>query len=197
MTVRIRPLEADDADACDAIVASLPYHFGDEQGRRDCAAAVRSERGLVAVDREDVVGFLTVRAHYQDAAEVTWMAVRADRRRRGAGRALLDRLSSDTLAGGRHLLLVLTVSPSDGPDEIPDGYQATRAFYEANGFVLARDLAGYWGDADTPVLMIRVLEAAHPADRSPTSEPKDGRRMDVSSPESGYPRAAEEGDGAR
>ena len=50
----------------------------------------------------------------------------------------------------------LTVSPSDGPDEIPDGYQATRAFYEANGFVLARDLAGYW-ESDIPVLMVRAL----------------------------------------
>ena len=72
-------------------------------------------------------------------------------------RARLDRLVADTLAAGRHVLLVLTVSPSDGPDEIPDGYQATRAFYEANGFVLARDFAGYW-ESDTPVLMIRMLD---------------------------------------
>jgi len=48
MTVTIRPLEAADAEACDAIVASLPYHFGLEEGRRECAAAVRSQRGLVA-----------------------------------------------------------------------------------------------------------------------------------------------------
>ena len=84
------------------------------------------------------------------------MAVRADQRRKGVGRMLLDRLAADTLAAGRQVLLVLTVSPSDGPDEIPDGYQATRAFYEANGFVLARDFAGYW-ESDTPVLMVRVL----------------------------------------
>jgi ribosomal protein S18 acetylase RimI-like enzyme len=84
------------------------------------------------------------------------MAVRADQRRKGVGRMLLDRLAADTLAAGRHVLLVLTVSPSDGPDEIPDGYQATRAFYVANGFVLARDFAGYW-ESDTPVLMVRAL----------------------------------------
>jgi hypothetical protein len=63
---------------------------------------------------------------------------------------------TEARAEGRHFLLVLTVSPSDGPDEIPDGYQATRLFYEANSFVLARDFPGYW-TSDTPVLMVRPL----------------------------------------
>ena len=156
MTVAVRPLAATDGEACDAIVASLPYHFGDEQGQRDCAAAVRSQRGLVAADDREVVGFLTWEPRFEDAAEVTWMAVHADRRRAGVGRMLMDRFVADSLEAGRRFLLVLTVSPSDGPDTIPDGYQATRAFYEANGFVLAREFAGYW-DSDTPVLLIRVL----------------------------------------
>ena len=76
---------------------------------------------------------------------------------RGVGRALMDRLSSDLRAEGRRLLLVLTVSPNDPPDDVEDGYQATCAFYSANGFVLARDFAGYWGEHDTPVLMVRTL----------------------------------------
>jgi hypothetical protein len=69
----------------------------------------------------------------------------------------MDRLASELRAEGRRLLLVLTVSPSDPPDDIEDGYQATRAFYAANGFVLARDFAGYWGRHDLPVLMVRTL----------------------------------------
>ena len=84
------------------------------------------------------------------------MAVRADRRRQGIGRALLDRAATDARGRDRKFLLVLTVSPTDGPDEIPDGYQATRAFYEANGFILTRDFPGYW-ESDTPVLMVRPL----------------------------------------
>ena len=42
--MQVRPLTAADAEACDAIVLSLPYHFGDEAGRADCAAAARSFR---------------------------------------------------------------------------------------------------------------------------------------------------------
>ena len=32
--VTIRPLEAADAPACDEVIRSLPYHFGDEDGQR-------------------------------------------------------------------------------------------------------------------------------------------------------------------
>lgn len=154
--VAIRQLATSDADTCDAIVATLPYHFGNEEGRRECAAAVRSQRGLVAQDDGEVVGFVTVEPRFGECVEVTWMAVRADRRRRGFGRALLDRVADEAREEGRQFLLVLTVSPNDGPDEIPDGYQATRLFYEANSFVLARDFPGYW-ESDTPVLMVRPL----------------------------------------
>jgi GNAT superfamily N-acetyltransferase len=156
VTVAIRQLAVSDAEACDAIVSTLPYHFGHEEGRRECAGAIRAQRGFVAEDGGEVVGFLTLESRFDECLEVTWMAVRADRRRQGVGRALLDRVASDAWAEGRQFLLVLTVSPSDGADEIPDGYQATRAFYEANGFILTRDFPGFW-KSDTPVLMLRPL----------------------------------------
>jgi hypothetical protein len=45
--VQIRPLHTEDAERCDQIIASLPYHFGQEDGRGECADAVRSQPGLV------------------------------------------------------------------------------------------------------------------------------------------------------
>ena len=154
--VAVRPLEAADADACDAIVLSLPYHFGHEGGRADCAAAVRRERGLVAVQDSEVVGFLTFVPRFDEAAEITWMAVRAERRRRGIGKALIAALEELVAPEGRRTIVVLTVSPSDPGPEPPDGYQSTRAFYRSVGFVLARDLRNEW-ESDTAVLMVRAL----------------------------------------
>lgn len=154
--VRVGALGPEDADACDGIIAGLPYHFADEQGRRDCAAAVRRDPGLVAINGGEVVGFLTYVPRFDEAAEITWMAVRADRRRRGIGHALIDRLVEQLAGEGRRVLLVLTVSPSDPGPEPDDGYQSTRAFYRSTGFVLGRDLRGEW-DADTAVLMVRAL----------------------------------------
>ena len=155
----IRSLEPDDAAACDAIVAGLPYHFGQEQGRRDCAAAVRRDPGLVAVEGREVVGFLTYVHRFDEAAEITWMAVRADRRRQGIGHALIDRLTDELEAAGRRTLLVLTVSPSDPGPEPDDGYRSTRAFYRSAGFVLGRDLPREWDGGDTAVLLVRSLAA--------------------------------------
>jgi ribosomal protein S18 acetylase RimI-like enzyme len=81
----IRPLTAADAPACDEIVRSLPYHFGDPDGRRECAEAVRRDAGLVALRDGRVVGFLTVVHHFDATSEITWMAVHADHRDRGSG----------------------------------------------------------------------------------------------------------------
>lgn len=156
--VLIRPLASADADACDRIIVSLPYHFGHEQGRRDCADAVRRDTGLVAVEDDEVVGFLTYVPRFDEAAEITWMAVRNDRRRRGIGRALIEELSERLRAEGTRILVALTVSPSDPGPEPDDGYQSTRAFYRSTGFVLARDLRNEW-ESDTAVVMVRPLTA--------------------------------------
>lgn len=154
--VRIRALAPDDATTCDEIVLGLRYHFGNERGRRDCAAAVRRDAGLVAVEDGEVLGFLTYVPRFDEAAEITWMAVRADRRRRGIGHLMINRLAEHLTAEGKRILLVLTVSPSDPGPEPDDGYGSTRAFYRSTGFVLGRDLHGEW-DADTAVVMVRAL----------------------------------------
>lgn len=156
--VSIRALVPADADACDAIVLSLPYHFGQAVGRQQCAAAVRAEPGWVCELDELVAGFCTYARHLDTSAEITWLAVHVDHRGSGLGTRLVDHLATQMTAEGRRLLLALTVSASDGPDDVEDGYDATRAFYRSAGFVEARDFAGYWGPADTPVLMVRVLD---------------------------------------
>jgi hypothetical protein len=57
----VRALTLEDAAACDAIVASLPYHFGLAAGRAACARAVRGQRGLTGIVAGEVTGFLTRR----------------------------------------------------------------------------------------------------------------------------------------
>ena len=155
--MQIRALEPSDAPACDAIIASLPYHFGDPVGQEKCAAAVRRDPGLVAIEDGDIVGFLTVERHFGTCAEITWMAVHAARRRHGIGTALMDRLCEDLRAEGRKVLCVLTLSPSEIlEDEPADGYIASRAFYARAGFSLARDFPELWPN-DIAVLMVRSI----------------------------------------
>ena len=162
----IRELAASDAPACDAIVAGLDYHFGLEEGRRQCAAAVRTQRGLVALRGSEVMGFLTWEPRHEEAVEITWMAVDRDVRGRGIGTRLVETLAAERRAAGCRLLLVLTVSPNDDePDPRDGGYEATRSFYRSVGFTLTRDLPGEWG-SDLAVLLVRPIEAGSSDDRS-------------------------------
>jgi GNAT superfamily N-acetyltransferase len=155
----VRELELADAPACDAVIATLPYFFGQAAGVADCAAAVRSQRGLVAVDASDaVVGFLTYRSHEAGSAEITWMAVRQGERRQGVGRQLLDVLAGLAAREGTQLLFVITLGPSVPEPGIVDGYSGTRAFYEAVGFVALKELDA-WGPDSAGMILARVTSA--------------------------------------
>jgi ribosomal protein S18 acetylase RimI-like enzyme len=136
----IRALASADAEACDAVVASLPYHFGDPAGRAECARAVREQAGFVALDEGVVAGFLTVVRHDPRSAEISWMAVHADSRRQGHGRALVEEAARRLARDGVQLLCVLTLGPSAVERRESDNYADTRRFYDALGFVPLREL---------------------------------------------------------
>jgi ribosomal protein S18 acetylase RimI-like enzyme len=80
------------AEGCDAIVRGLPGWFGVAAGIEDCARAVRTQAGFVAMDGDAVVGFVTFEPLPHHDWEITWMAVRADRRGGGIGTDLVERL---------------------------------------------------------------------------------------------------------
>jgi GNAT superfamily N-acetyltransferase len=153
--VLLRPLAAGDADACDAIVASLPYHFGDSTGRAACARAVRESPGIVACAGDVPVGFITWRDWYESSREITWMAVHADWRRRSVGAQLLTELV-DGLPSAVRYLVVTTLSAST-PEQGPDSYAGTRRFYARHGFVPVWEPEGWWNADNQAVVMVRSL----------------------------------------
>lgn len=152
--VVLRPLTSDDAPACDAIIASLPYFFGDRQGVRDCAVAVRTQSGIVAVSGDAIVGFLTIERFDPGSAEITWMAVHASHRRDGIGRMLMGAAAAEMAASGVRVMFVLTLGPSvPEPPEVADNYAGTRAFYESIGFIPLREFAlATWNDPAALIL---------------------------------------------
>ena len=155
-SVAVRPLDPRDAPACDAIVASLPYHFGDEHGREMCAAAVREQAGFVAIARDAPIAFLTWRPWYAAAAEITWLAVHADERRRGVGRRLVDAFFAEQGPDVRYAV-VTTLSEATPEPDVEDTYAGTREFWRRCGFEPVLDPAGWWSDANQAVVMIQPL----------------------------------------
>jgi GNAT superfamily N-acetyltransferase len=137
------------------VIASLPYHFGDENGQAACARAVRTSPGWVAEADGLVVGFLTVRPWYEQALEITWMAVHADHRRHGIGRALIGELTKQAPAGIR--FLVVTTLSEASAEAVEDSYEGTRRFYRQNGFLPIWDPVGWWNEENQAVVMLRDL----------------------------------------
>jgi ribosomal protein S18 acetylase RimI-like enzyme len=152
----VRPLTPADAPECDRVLATLPYHFGDPAGQAECRHAVRSAPGYVATLDGQVVGFLTLARHYEESAEITWLAVAAQLRGRGIGRALVSRACDDLRAEGRRLLLLFTLSDSVDEGDVTDGYTATRAFYRALGFSAAREIPELWPGSPA-LLFVKAL----------------------------------------
>jgi ribosomal protein S18 acetylase RimI-like enzyme len=154
----VQALTPGNATACDAIVASLPYHFASEAGRVACARAVREQSGLVGIGGAgDVAGFLTWRPWYSIAREITWMAVDARVRGSGLGRILLDHLAADSAPSHRYLV-VTTLSETVPEPEVADGYERTRRFYRRNGFEPLWEPAGWWNAENQAVVMVRALD---------------------------------------
>ena len=159
----VRELDLADAAACDDVIETLPYFFGQAAGIAECAAAVRSQRGLVAVDSAgQIVAFLTYASHHPTSAEITWMAVRQDRRRRVVGRRLLEELDDKLSGAGVHLLFVITLGPSVQEPGVSDGYAGTRRFYEAVSFVPLKELDA-WGPDSSGIIVVRVTKGGRAA----------------------------------
>jgi GNAT superfamily N-acetyltransferase len=149
----VRPLLIDDAEACDAIVASLPAWFGDPNGIRECQELVRKGPGLVVEIDGDVAGFVTYARRYRATTEITWIAVHADRRNEGVGTALLEELERRLTSDDVRLLIVKTLSDREDPG--PE-YAATRAFYLAKGFepVIELDI---WGPENPAQVLAKPI----------------------------------------
>jgi len=124
----IRPTTPDDADAIMAIARFLPQWFT-KTGLEHLATDLKFQAGLVAVEGEGVIGFLTYFV-YEAIGNIGWMGVEPNSQRHGIGRELVARFEHLMKAAGVGQLQVWTLG--DSVDYEP--YARTRAFYRAMGF---------------------------------------------------------------
>jgi coenzyme F420-0:L-glutamate ligase / coenzyme F420-1:gamma-L-glutamate ligase len=130
----------------EAVLRDLPGWFGIEESTRQY---VEDAAALPTLAVESGLGFLCLKQHTPRAAEIYVMGVRPEQHRRGIGRALVAEAERWCRARGIRYLQVKTLGPSR-PDR---GYDATRAFYEAVGFVALEELHGLWSH-DNPTLIL-------------------------------------------
>jgi len=134
---------------CAPILRALPAWFGVEAATQHYIESIEALPTVLAEINGQTVGFLTMKQHFPQSAEIYVMGVRPERHRRGVGQALLHHAQRYLRAQGVEFLQVKTLSPAH-PDP---GYAKTRAFYHAMGFHPLEEFPTLWG-AENPCLML-------------------------------------------
>ena len=151
--MEVRPATENDVEACVAVLAALPTHF-----TPDTHDTLRERWGewrtWVAVDGGEVVGFTTLDRRYPGSAEIQYTGVLPDRQRGGVGRRLIERVVEEA---GVPVLEVKTLDESAGYEP----YVATRAFWEAMGFVQVDciDPLPGWQPGNPSAIYVRAVRA--------------------------------------
>lgn len=130
------------------MLRDLPEWFGIEAAT---AAYIRDVRELETFAVDDV-GLLSLKLHNPRAAEVYVMGVVRSEHRHGVGTALLGAAEAHLRAGGVEYLQVKTL----GPSRESGAYAATRAFYEARGFVPLEEFPDLW-PGNPALLLVKRL----------------------------------------
>ena len=126
----VRRFAAEDAPAVAAIIRSLPDYFTDDvpaKAERDAT----SHEAWVLTDSGAIMGFAVAARKSAGGAEILWIAIDAARRGRGHGTRLLGHVLDHLATTGISLVEAKTLDRSSGYRP----YEATRAFWERNGFV--------------------------------------------------------------
>jgi len=121
---------------CERVLRDLPEWFGIEDATTAYIRDV-AELPTFAIDED---AFLSLNVHTPRAAELYVMGVCRERHGQGLGTVLLGAGDAYLRERGVEYLQVKTLGPSR-PDE---GYERTRRFYEARGFVPLEEIHGLW-----------------------------------------------------
>jgi ribosomal protein S18 acetylase RimI-like enzyme len=132
---------------------SLPEWFGIEGSNLQYVADLSTLPTLVAETDGAVTGFLMLKHHNPSSSEIHCLAVDRSRHRRGVGRALVSAAERRVRSRGAPLFHVKTRGPSE-PDE---GYEKTRRFYIAMGFLPLEETTVLWGPENPALIMVRPL----------------------------------------
>ena len=139
---------AERSRVAEAVLRDLPEWFGIEESTRQY---IEDAAALPTFAAEPDLGFLSLKQHTPAAAELYVMGVRLTHHRQGIGRALVEVAESWCRERGIRYLHVKTLGPSR-PDP---GYDATRTFYEAVGFVALEELHGLWDEANPTLVLVK------------------------------------------
>ena len=143
----------DERAQCEEILRSLPMWFGIEPALVMYADDSVRLPTFAAVEGAKLIGFISLRQHFPRAWDVHCIAVRAESRNKGFGKALMAHAERWLGQQGVTLLQVKTVAASSPSKE----YALTREFYYHLGFEPVEVFPTLWDPHNPALQLIKVL----------------------------------------
>lgn len=131
------------------ILTALPDWFGIPEANEHYVRAAAEKDSYLARVGDATVGVALVDRHFSETAEIHLIAVAPEHHGSGIGSALVAALEADVRSDGARLLEVKTV----GSSYEDAGYAATRAFYQARGFLPLEEIDNLDWDGPTLILV--------------------------------------------
>lgn len=150
----VEPLGIGRADAAETVLRSVPEWFGIESATQMYIKAADTMPTIVVTCREMPVGFLTIKSHFPETAEIYCIAVHRDHHGCGIGRRLVEAAERHLAGEDVRFFQVKTLAPER---EDPN-YARTRGFYLAMGFLPVEVFPELWDPENPCLLMIKALD---------------------------------------
>ncbi|WP_180575187.1 GNAT family N-acetyltransferase [Agrobacterium vitis] len=119
-----------------------------------CAAAAETLPMFGCLDGDTVAGFVMLKPHLPDTVEIVAIGTRRAYHRQGAGRLLLSAAEDLARKAGCRLVTVKTLVPRGRHEP---QYDATRAFYDRNGFIRAEVFPTLWHEDHPCLFFVKPL----------------------------------------
>lgn len=152
-SLRIVGPDLDAKEQCEAILRSIPQWFGIEEALVHYVSDTSVLPTFAIQSPGRLEAFVTLREHFPKAWEVHCMAVRADARRKGHGKALMIHAEDWLVGQSVDVLQVKTVAQKKAPSP----YDETRPFYYAMGFTPLEIFPELWAPQNPCLQLVKFI----------------------------------------
>ena len=135
------------------ILRALPEWFGIEESLVEYVEMAKSLPTMLAMDGDQPVGFLMIKRHFPESAEVYCIGLLPSHHRRGIGRRLQDACEAHLRKDGVRYLQVKTIDPA----KQCEAYLLTVEFYRSMGFEPLEVFPELWDPSNPCLLLLKTL----------------------------------------
>jgi len=151
--ITIQPPSINSGVVCEEILRALPDWFGIEASLIQYVKDADTMPTIIVKANDEAVGFLTIKKHFSETAEIHCMGILPQYHRKGIGTLLIKELENNLKKDGFKILQVKTISE----ESACKFYAKTREFYKSVGFIPLEVFPKLWDESNPCLQLVKQL----------------------------------------